>query len=200
MRYIKKVLAALFALLILLCLSACAAEQPEQTTAPTRGNRPILPGFSDTQPSSNDFTAVYVSVYEDTAIIAAYPILEYMGEEPECPPRDLSDGNGILCGCDHEKEHPITRVLITGKLVPRTMVGWFRNMVHLETIEGINNLNTQHVTDMNHLFAGCEKLEELKIDHWDVSNVKDMTGIFDGCSAITELPSWYPLEDRGNLG
>lgn len=199
MTYIKRAFVVMLTLLLCLSFGACAGETPERTTAPSRGSKPILPGFTDTQPSANDYTAVYVSVYGDLAIIAAYPVLEYLGEEPECSPRDLSDG-GILCGGDHEKETPITRVVITGQLVPRTMVGWFRNMVHLETIEGLDNLSTHHVTDMNHLFAGCEKVTELDLDSWNVSNVTDMTGMFDGCAALSELPSWYPLEDSGSFG
>ena len=180
-------------LVILLCLSVCACgkEPSEQPTAPSRANKPILPGFGDQEPSSNDYTAAYVSVYGELAIIASYPVLEYLGEEPECPPRELSDGGGILCGGDHEDEEPITRVIITGKLVPKSMNGWFRNMAQLEKIEGLEKIHTHHVTDMSHLFAGCETLTQVNIDNWDVSNVTDMTGIFDGCDALAELPAWY---------
>lgn len=190
----KRIIA--FTLAILLCLSFCAcSEEPgAQPTAPSRANKPILPGLGDQEPSSNDYTAVYVSVYGELAIIASYPVLEYQDEEPECAPRELSDGGSILCGGDHEDETPITHVLITGELVPKSMSGWFRNMAQLEKIDGLEKIRTHHVTDMSHLFAGCEKLTQVNADSWDVSKETDMTGIFDGCTALSELPAWYQPE------
>ena len=158
---------------------------------PSQTGKPILPGYTEYQPSANDYTAVYVTVFEDLAIIASYPVLEYQGEEPECPPRELTDGCGILCGGDHEDETPITRVLITGELVPRAMNGWFRDMVHLVQIDGLEKVRTHHVTDMSGLFSGCECLAQIDANGWDVSNVTDMTGMFDGCIALAELPAWY---------
>ncbi|MBQ7415666.1 MAG: BspA family leucine-rich repeat surface protein [Oscillospiraceae bacterium] len=197
----KRILALLLAMLLCLSISGCGREgENTPPTAPTRENKPILPGFGDTQPSPNDYTAVYVTVFEDLAIIAAYPILEYEEMEPDCGPRELSDGGSILCGGDHEDEYPITHVIITGQLVPKSMAGWFRDMVHLEQIEGLEKLRTHHVTDMNHLFAGCEQLTEVDIDAWDVSNVADMTGIFDGCTALSQLPDWYVEDANENLG
>lgn len=188
----KRVCTLLLGALLCLNLAACAEkEQEPSATNPTRTGKPILPGYTEQDPSANDYTAVYVTVFEDLAIIATYPVLEYQGEEPECSPRELTDGIGILCGGDHEDETPITRVLITGELVPRSMSGWFRDMVHLAQIDGLQKIRTHCVTDMSCLFAGCERLSELDADDWDVSNVTDMTGIFDGCAALAELPRWY---------
>lgn len=191
MTLFKKTVALTVALVLCLGLSACAQKKTERSPAPTQGGKPILPTAAQTEPSSNDYTAAYVTVFADLAIIAAYPVLKYGEMEPECDPRELSDGGSILCGGSHEDEHPITRVLITDTIVPKSMSGWFRDMVHLQQIDGLEKVLTHHVTDMNHLFAGCQRLAEVKIDGWDVSNVTDMTGIFEDCTALSQLPSWY---------
>lgn len=191
MLFLKKIVALTAALALCLVVTACAQEKSPKPSAPTRGNKPIMPGFSETDPSPNDYTAVYVTVFEDLAIIATYPVLEWGELEMECDPRELSDGGNILCGGDHEDEHPITRVLICDQLVPKSMAGWFRDMIHLQEIDGLEKIKTHHVTDMNHLFAGCGRLAEINIDAWDVSGVQDFTGIFEGCIALNTYPSWY---------
>lgn len=190
----KRMFAVLLTLLICMSVAACAEEKEQRPTIATQSGKPILPGVTDPQTSPNDYTAVYVTVFEDLAILASYPVDEYQGEKPECAPRELSGGMGILCGGDHEDQIPISRVLITGELVPTSMAGWFRDMAALVRIEGLEKVRTHNVKDMNHLFAGCRSLSEVQIDGWDVSNVTDMTGMFDDCTALAELPQWYAEE------
>ena len=188
---IKRICAIFLATLLCVTLGACADQKPDRPTAPTQPGKPILPGYTEHGPSANDYTAVYVTVFEDLAVLAAYPVQEYQGMEPECPPRELSGGAGILCGGVHEDEIPITRVMITGELVPRSMNGWFRDMAALVQIDGLEKVNTQYVTDMSYLFAGCKSLSLVRFDGWDVSNVTDMTAMFDECTALVTLPEWY---------
>lgn len=188
----KCLCAMLSVLLICLSLAACAKEPPKPLgTNPTQSGKPILPSYTVPSTSPNDYTAVYVTVFEDLAILASYPVMEYEGKEPECSPRELTNGCGILCGGEHEDQVPITRVVITGELVPRAMNGWFRDMVHLAQIDGLEKIRTHNVTDMSGLFAGCERLSQINVDGWDVSNVADMTGMFDNCRALAEIPDWY---------
>ena len=207
MTILRRFAAAFMILALCLTAAACAQEKSQSdTTAPTRQNKPILPGYSDKVPSVNDYTAVYVTVFDDLAILASYPVLKNPDPDaapekvdPLCPPRELSDGGSILCGDPHEDEVPITRVLITGELVPKSMAGWFRDMVHLRQIDGMEKIRTHHVTDMNHLFAGCQNISEIRADSWDVSNVQDMTAIFEGCDAMETKPVWYVGEMEKSL-
>lgn len=207
MTIIKRFIALAGSIALCLAMVACDQEKGERVPAETQGGKPILPGYSQTDPSPNDYTAVYVTVFEDLAIIATYPILKNPNPDvplekvdPACAPRELSDGGSILCGGDHEEDRPITRVLIADQIVPKSMAGWFRDMVHLQQIDGLEKIQTHHVTDMNHLFAGCVRLKELNIDGWDVSSVTDFTGIFEGCTALSPLPSWYKMENSESFG
>lgn len=191
----RKLTALLLATVLCLPLAGCGKKQPDEPPITvTQSNKPLLPGATGQGQNVVELTAVYVSVYENLAILSSYPVLEREGEEPECTPREISKGGTIRCGGAHEKEMPITHVLIADPLVPQAMNDWFRNMVHLESIEGLEKIRTDHVTTMSHLFAGCERLSEVNIDGWNVSGVTDFTGIFDGCAALTDLPAWYPTE------
>lgn len=193
----KKIFACLAAALMCLSLFACVQEQPAETdpVLPTRNDKPILPEVTATQPSVVEYTPVYVTCFGDTAILARMPV-EVWGEyeDPDCPIREISNGGRVSCNGEHEREIPITRVIILDSIVPRSTGGWFWNMIKLESIEGIEKLDVRNVTDMNHMFAGCEKLAELKIDRWDVSKVEDMTAMFDDCIELEELPAWYQSE------
>ena len=64
---------------------------------------------------------------------------------------------------------------------------WFKDFGKLETIEGIENLNTDEVTTMNQMFYGCHALTQLDVSGFNTTNVTDMSSMFKGCSALTEL-------------
>jgi surface protein len=187
----KRIVAIVLILLICMSFGACSEKKEQRPTTAPQSGKPILPSGTEPNTSPNDYTAVYVTVFEDLAILASYPVEEYQGKEAECAPRELSGGVGILCGGEHEDEIPISRVLITGELVPASMAGWFRDMAALVRIDGLEKIRTHNVKDMNHLFAGCKSLSEVQIDGWDVSHVTDMTGMFDDCTALVKLPGWY---------
>ena len=57
----------------------------------------------------------------------------------------------------------------------------------LQTIEGLEYLDTSNVTDMSYMFSGCSSLSELDVSNFDTSNVTDMMGMFARSSSLTEL-------------
>lgn len=193
----RKIFACLLAALLCLSCCACAAEQPQLTdpTLPSRNDKPILPGATTAPTVGERYTPVYVTCFEGTALLARVPVETWEDfEEPDCPPREISSGGRISCNGEHEREFPITRVVILESIAPQCTAGWFWNLIKLEKIEGIEKLDVQNVTDMNHMFYGCEKLTELEIDNWNVTKVMDMTDMFEGCYDLEELPDWYQQE------
>ena len=64
---------------------------------------------------------------------------------------------------------------------------WFANFSSLETIEGLDNLNTEEVTNMDAMFAGCMALKELDLRAFNTENVESMNSMFAYCSSIKEL-------------
>ena len=57
----------------------------------------------------------------------------------------------------------------------------------LETIEGLEYLDTSNVTNMNHMFSTCESLIKLDLSNFDTSNVTDMSDMFSYSSSLPEL-------------
>ena len=70
---------------------------------------------------------------------------------------------------------------------PTTTQYWFLNMHQLQSINGIENLNTSSVTKMLYMFCGCSNLTNLDLSHFDTSNVTTMNEMFASCSSLTSL-------------
>ena len=70
---------------------------------------------------------------------------------------------------------------------PTTTEGWFYHLSELTTIEGLENLNTSAVTDMNTMFSGCSSLMSLNLSNFNTSAVTNMSEMFYGCSGLKEL-------------
>ena len=70
---------------------------------------------------------------------------------------------------------------------PTTCYAWFQKFNKLKQIEGIENLNTENVTDMSYMFKNCSNLAKLDVTHFNTAKVTAMTGMFSGCSNLTEL-------------
>ena len=70
---------------------------------------------------------------------------------------------------------------------PTSLREFFKNCKALETISGLENLNTANVTDMNSMFYGCSALKSLDLTNFNTENVRDMNFMFLKCSAITSL-------------
>ena len=70
---------------------------------------------------------------------------------------------------------------------PTSCYRWFQNCNDLTTIEGIEYLNTQNVTNMGFMFNGCSALRTLDLSSFDTKNVTNMEYMFKGCSALNTL-------------
>ena len=70
---------------------------------------------------------------------------------------------------------------------PTTLNQFFANLTKLETITGLEYLNTENVTDMSSLFYGCGKLTSLDLSHFNTANVTNMSSMFEGCTGLTSL-------------
>ncbi|MCR5780646.1 MAG: BspA family leucine-rich repeat surface protein [Bacteroidaceae bacterium] len=64
---------------------------------------------------------------------------------------------------------------------------WFYNCTKLTTITGIENLNTDNVTDMSYMFSGCSSLTHLNLSGFKTEKVTDMSAMFDGCSSLSAI-------------
>ena len=70
---------------------------------------------------------------------------------------------------------------------PTSCYKWFWYCTNLATIEGIENLNTENVTNMGVMFCGCQKLSSLDLTNFNTGNVTNMSGMFGYCNGLTSL-------------
>ena len=70
---------------------------------------------------------------------------------------------------------------------PTSLYNFFAKLKTLETITGLEYLNTEKVTDMGYMFSGCSSLTSLDVTHFNTAKVTDMNRMFSGCSSLTSL-------------
>ena len=70
---------------------------------------------------------------------------------------------------------------------PKSLNRWFSNFDYLETIEGIENLNTSECTNMYATFVACGSLETIDVSGFDVSNVTNAKDMFSYCYFLTTI-------------
>ena len=69
---------------------------------------------------------------------------------------------------------------------PTTLSCFFAALSELETITGLEYLNTANVTDMSSLFDHCQKLTSLDVTHFNTAKVTNMYKMFRSCG-LTSL-------------
>ncbi len=90
----------------------------------------------------------------------------------------------------HEQHENITKVVIDESFKafqPTSCAEWFSDMNHLESIEGIANLNTEKVENMSKMFNECRSLTTLDVTGFNTAAVTDMCEMFYGCEKLTTL-------------
>ncbi|MCR5643695.1 MAG: BspA family leucine-rich repeat surface protein [Prevotella sp.] len=64
---------------------------------------------------------------------------------------------------------------------------WFHNLTDLTTVIGLENLKTDNVTNMSHMFSYCPLLTSLDIEALNTSKVTDMSNMFSYCYGLKTL-------------
>ena len=93
--------------------------------------------------------------------------------------KNLGIGNGTIVHIVFDKSF--------STYTPTSLYGFFGNLRKLETITGLEYLNTEKVTDMSYMFFACSKLTSLDVTNFNTENVKNMVRMFYNCSALTSL-------------
>ena len=70
---------------------------------------------------------------------------------------------------------------------PTSCYKWFNGCANLTDIEGIENLNTQNVTDMSWMFNCCYALTSLDVSNFNTEKVTNMSNMFGSCEKLSSL-------------
>ena len=70
---------------------------------------------------------------------------------------------------------------------PTSLQNFFYYLTKLETITGLEYLNTENVTDMSYMFDNCSSLTSLDVTHFNTAKVTNMKYMFANSSSLTSL-------------
>ena len=70
---------------------------------------------------------------------------------------------------------------------PTSCYKWFDWCTSLTEIEGIENLNTEEVTNMGDMFWGCDDLTTLDVSNFNTQKVENMRNMFASCTVLKSL-------------
>ena len=70
---------------------------------------------------------------------------------------------------------------------PTSLEHFFAGCSTLETLSGLEYLNTEKVTDMSSMFDGCQKLSSLDLSKFNTEKVTNMSSMFEDCLELSSL-------------
>ena len=151
----------------------------------------------DKNKTSSDYANAdgYFTIFDGTYIYAAFDsangVLTFKcdGDIPD-DAYSLNYGNKLAPGWHLLINKDIRKVVFDpsfAKVKPVSCYRWFCGCENLTEIEGIENLNTENVTDMTSMFNGCTSLTSLDVSRFNTDNVTDMNCMFYNCSSLTSL-------------
>ena len=103
---------------------------------------------------------------------------------------DLNEGSNDTGWDTDGTKTSVTKVVFDPSFAgarPTTTCDWFYGMTNLQSITGMEYLNTSEVIYMNWMFMRCTKLTSLDLSHFNTSKVTWMTQMFSGCTGLTSL-------------
>ena len=103
---------------------------------------------------------------------------------------DLNEGARQPDWVIDETNSQITQVVIDPSFVdarPTSTCAWFFCMEHVQSITGLDYLNTESVTNMGAMFMGSTGLTSLDLSHFNTTAARDMFNMFYECSNLTSL-------------
>ena len=140
---------------------------------------------AQTEASSSKYIATYDS---DTETLT---FEKYEGESlpSESESEWVEDGKSVLEMFGSSYLRDIKHIVINESFktfTPTTLSSFFAALSELETITGLEYLNTENVTDMSLLFNNCQKLTSLDVTHFNTAKVTNMYRMFNACG-LTSL-------------
>ena len=102
----------------------------------------------------------------------------------------VEDGTSVLDMFGSSNLRDIKHIVINESFktfTPTTLSSFFAALSELETITGLEYLNTANVTDMSSLFDHCQKLTSLDLSNFNTAKVTNMNRMFSNCSNLKTI-------------
>lgn len=125
---------------------------------------------------------------EDNIVMSIYAnkadgLTKMLGGALYCFGIEYDDGQGNTI---HTGE--ITKIKIMEEIAPNQMIYAFGDMNGLQSIEGLDKINTEKVTELSYVFNGCYDLGgSIDISSWNTQNATTMEDMFRSCGSLTSI-------------
>ncbi|MBO4905549.1 MAG: BspA family leucine-rich repeat surface protein, partial [Bacteroidaceae bacterium] len=103
---------------------------------------------------------------------------------------ELNKGTGIPRWFNDGTYSDVTKVVFDPSFAearPTSTCAWFVGMSNLQSITGLEYLNTSEVTNMMTMYGECSSLKNLDMSNFNTAKVTDMSSMFNGCTSLTTI-------------
>ena len=132
----------------------------------------------------------YIATYDSDTETLTFEKYEGESLPSESESEWVEDGTSVLDMFGSSNLRDIKHIVINESFktfTPTTLSSFFAALSELETITGLEYLNTANVTDMSSLFDHCQKLTSLDLSNFNTAKVKNMELMFSHCSNLKTI-------------
>ena len=130
--------------------------------------------------------AKYIATYDSESATLTFE--KYVGESLPSNSKWVEDSTSVFDMFDSYRN--IKHIVINESFktfTPTSLSRFFAYLTKLETITGLEYLNTANVTDMSLLFDNCQKLTSLDLTNFNTEKVTNMYRMFNACSNLKTI-------------
>ena len=130
----------------------------------------------------------YIAMYDPESATLTFE--KYEGESLPSESEWVEDGKSVFEMFGSSYLRDIKHIVINESFktfTPTTLSSFFAFLSELETITGLEYLNTANVTDMSFLFDHCQKLTSLDVSNFNTAKVTNMNRMFSNCSNLKTI-------------
>ena len=157
----------------------------------------LLPAGMVAQPGAS--SSKYIATYDSESATLTFE--KYEGESLPSESEWVEDGTSVFDMFKDDYQN-IKHIVINESFetfTPTTLIRFFAILPNLETITGLEYLNTANVTDMSLLFDNCQKLTSLDVTHFNTAKVTNMYRMFNSCGLTSLDLSNFNTEKVTNM-
>ena len=132
----------------------------------------------------------YIATYDSDTETLTFEKYEGESLPSESESEWVEDGTSVLDMFGSSNLRDIKNIVINESFktfTPTTLSCFFAALSELETITGLEYLNTANVTDMSSLFDHCQKLTSLDLSNFNTAKVTNMNKMFSNCSNLKTI-------------
>ena len=148
----------------------------------------FLPARMVAQPKAS--SSKYIATFDSDTETLTFEKYEGESLPSESESEWVEDGKSVFEMFGSSYLRDIKHIVINESFktfTPTTLSSFFAALSELETITGLEYLNTANVTNMSFLFDHCQKLTSLDLSNFNTAKVTNMNKMFSNCSNLKAI-------------